>query len=342
MATYGYISNNELYHHGILGQKWGVRRYQNADGSLTAQGKARYGSGKIKSTIKRNINSNIETMNKVKNAAKRNVNSNIETMNKVKNAAKKNASDNINTLKSIPGKVKNLSPETKKKIVIGALAVIGTAAAVGGTVYAVKNPAVVSNILSKIGRTAVGAATSVANKVGQIKANRQMKIADKLSKAVAGTGNITKDAKIIGKYGSLDDVSNLLNDANRSRQLQSSLSATKSLAPKLRLLGDEGLKAITKATAMENASDKLNSMIRENYGLGRIGKTVAGATALTGSLVAGKKIFNDLNSVYSTKDLPVVKDYLNSANGQNAKKMVDNMNKTIFGESVDELNKKKG
>lgn len=30
-----------LAHHGIIGQKWGVRRYQNADGTLTAAGKAR-------------------------------------------------------------------------------------------------------------------------------------------------------------------------------------------------------------------------------------------------------------------------------------------------------------
>ncbi len=31
-----------LAHHGIKGQKWGIRRYQNPDGSLTAIGKARY------------------------------------------------------------------------------------------------------------------------------------------------------------------------------------------------------------------------------------------------------------------------------------------------------------
>ena len=30
---------NELYHHGIKGMKWGIRRYQNKDGTLTAAGK---------------------------------------------------------------------------------------------------------------------------------------------------------------------------------------------------------------------------------------------------------------------------------------------------------------
>lgn len=37
--------NNELQHHGILGMKWGVRRYQNEDGSLTRAGKRRYSDG---------------------------------------------------------------------------------------------------------------------------------------------------------------------------------------------------------------------------------------------------------------------------------------------------------
>ena len=31
-----------LVHYGIKGQKWGIRRYQNPDGSLTEEGKRRY------------------------------------------------------------------------------------------------------------------------------------------------------------------------------------------------------------------------------------------------------------------------------------------------------------
>lgn len=44
---------NELYHHGILGQKWGVRRYQNEDGTYTNAGKER-----------RRSENNVRTFNK--------------------------------------------------------------------------------------------------------------------------------------------------------------------------------------------------------------------------------------------------------------------------------------
>lgn len=40
--------NNELQHHGILGMKWGVRRYQNEDGSYTKKGLERYSEAKAK------------------------------------------------------------------------------------------------------------------------------------------------------------------------------------------------------------------------------------------------------------------------------------------------------
>lgn len=41
------IPESYLMHHGVKGQKWGVRRYQNPDGTLTAAGRKRYGTAEV-------------------------------------------------------------------------------------------------------------------------------------------------------------------------------------------------------------------------------------------------------------------------------------------------------
>ena len=51
--TMKYYYSTELNHHGILGQKWGVRRFQNEDGSYTAEGKRRRRSDSYSEDYKR-------------------------------------------------------------------------------------------------------------------------------------------------------------------------------------------------------------------------------------------------------------------------------------------------
>ena len=59
-----FISQNELYHHGIKGMKWGVRRFQNEDGSLTTAGKKRYGDESTGSDKKTSSNNGSKTPRK--------------------------------------------------------------------------------------------------------------------------------------------------------------------------------------------------------------------------------------------------------------------------------------
>lgn len=60
-----------LEHHGILGQKWGIRRYQNKDGSLTEVGKKRYGDSGLTDRDAARLEKNISTLHENSTNARR-------------------------------------------------------------------------------------------------------------------------------------------------------------------------------------------------------------------------------------------------------------------------------
>lgn len=74
---YNYMSSyDELYHHGIKGMRWGVRRFQNEDGTLTAQGRQRYKDYRSDQSTRRSLTRHVA-------ADKKNLKARGEAMNEV-------------------------------------------------------------------------------------------------------------------------------------------------------------------------------------------------------------------------------------------------------------------
>ena len=59
------MNADELKHYGVKGMKWGVRRFQNSDGSLTADGKKRYSGDNLKD-IQKQVNQGKNVVDGVK------------------------------------------------------------------------------------------------------------------------------------------------------------------------------------------------------------------------------------------------------------------------------------
>lgn len=117
------MQNNELYHFGIKGMKWGVRRYQNKDGSLTSAGKKRYS----------------DDYTEAKEISKKSV-------KEMSNAELRK----INERKRLEQEYSRLNPSTIKK----GLAIVGTLSGVLGTAATFYNNA---NNVVKIGKKFVKA-----------------------------------------------------------------------------------------------------------------------------------------------------------------------------------------
>lgn len=60
----------ELYHYGVRGMKWGIRKYQYADGSLTPLGRKRYAINRTPSKVKRIIDAGKLKINRLSDYAK--------------------------------------------------------------------------------------------------------------------------------------------------------------------------------------------------------------------------------------------------------------------------------
>ena len=95
----------ELYHHGIKGMRWGIRRYQNKDGSLTDAGKKRYAD-----SINDPVFMKDSKKYGVKNAEK------IQRMMKEKGYTHRQASTTITTTKNFR---KTMVKATAKAAVLG-------------------------------------------------------------------------------------------------------------------------------------------------------------------------------------------------------------------------------
>ena len=86
--------NNELTHWGIKGQKWGRRRYQNPDGSLTAAGRERYGSTEnFDKRYEKDIKREAEAM-KVSRNQMADVNKSVQQINNAKQSKKEKKAKN--------------------------------------------------------------------------------------------------------------------------------------------------------------------------------------------------------------------------------------------------------
>lgn len=172
---------NELYHHGVKGQKWGVRRYQNEDGTLNSNGRARYGGASPYMTaykLNRDARNDINDANKKRRDSikiakfdKRAGNISRNEYKTIKKESTKRYNSDVQNIYNNNVKVFAQTHSKGKTIAAGTLATIGGVAATGtGVALLRKGKRGVSDALVGVGGILIGAGiadysnAAVANK----------------------------------------------------------------------------------------------------------------------------------------------------------------------------------
>lgn len=146
---------NELTHWGILGMKWGIRRYQNPDGSLTEAGKKRY----AKMEKKRGSDDYERVKELKKKKTKDLTNEELEAI-----VTRKRLEDEL--------KSKKMDPETKRMILSACGTTLKTAVKIGavaaGAYYLKKHlPGITASIAKNTAKKAASSTVDTTKKAGR-------------------------------------------------------------------------------------------------------------------------------------------------------------------------------